>query len=64
MISWPRGKYNGARIVGARITVVFDLTYWTWSMGSVKYGSAMCIGPFRVWLSAEYDFTIQHKKDA
>ena len=27
---WPRGKYNGKRIVGVDIRVKLDVTHWYW----------------------------------
>lgn len=27
---WPRGRYNGQRIVGLRATVVIDVDEWNW----------------------------------
>lgn len=27
---WPRGKYNGRRIVGASLKVRFNMAHWAW----------------------------------
>ena len=54
-MNWPRGKYNGARIVGFSVKVVFDVTYWALALGN-RYGSATCIGQFRIWLEPAYNF--------
>lgn len=28
MINWPRGKYNGMRIDGVKISIAIHLSYW------------------------------------
>ena len=52
---WPRGKYNGRRIVGFRVIIALDVRSWSLRWGSIDYGSAFCFGPWRIWLSAEYE---------
>lgn len=54
-MAWPRGRNNGQRIIGARVVVVFDVLFWRLRWGSVRYGQCWCFGPFRWWLSAEYE---------
>jgi len=29
-MKWPRGKYCGRRIVGARMVIIIDVTQWEW----------------------------------
>lgn len=29
-MKWPRGKYNGLRIVGVSVKVQVDITDWAW----------------------------------
>ena len=54
-MGWPRGKYNGLRIVGFRVIFVIDVTEWKLRLGSISYGNCTAIGPFRFWLAAEYE---------
>lgn len=55
-MKWPRGKYNGKRIVGFDVKVRCDVTHWRLRLGSIHYGSAACIGPFMIWIGANYEF--------
>jgi hypothetical protein len=50
---WPRGRYNGMRIVGVRATIVIDITSWglLWFR---PYGTCARLGPARIWLEWEY----------
>lgn len=52
---WPRGKYNGCRIVGLVVKARFDV-YW-WSLGWPKFGFGTClsIGPLHLWIEPAYD---------
>lgn len=52
---WPRGRYNGARIVGVEIKVKFDITRWRWCWPHFLYGRCLWLGPLRVWVSAAYE---------
>lgn len=49
-MKWPRGKYNGQRIVGLEVKVVFDITTWDWCWPSILYHRCLGLGP----LSAAY----------
>ena len=52
---WPRGKYNGRRIVGISFKVVLDVTAWHW-LPMIGHGHGMfhwlC---FLSWTEAKYE---------
>jgi hypothetical protein len=51
---WPRGKYNGQRIVGIEIRFKLNITYWLCT-ASWNYGEPyVFIGPLRIQVSAVY----------
>ena len=52
---WPRGRYNGRRIVGVRVIVAFDITHWAIRWPD-KYGGCGMLGPILVWPSWEYEW--------
>lgn len=27
---WPRGRYNGRRVAGAKLSLAVDVSRWTW----------------------------------
>jgi len=45
VLKWPRGKYNGKRIVGFEVKFELDVTWWKFFLPS-KYNSAFGFGPF------------------
>lgn len=51
---WPRGRYNGQRIVGVEVKCCVDFTWWGLALGSVTYATALSVGPFHVWVGAVY----------
>lgn len=53
---WPRGKYNGQRIVGLEVKVVVDIRHWLLIWPQFRYGRCLALGPVRVWLSAAYEY--------
>lgn len=53
-MNWPRGKYNGQRIVGFDVRVRFDISWWSLSWPSLFYGTCLSVGPFHVWFSGSY----------
>ncbi len=53
-MNWPRGKYNGDRIVGFELKVRFDIRCWRLTMPD-RYGTCLGLGPLRIWLTAAYD---------
>jgi len=52
---WPRGRYNGKRIVGISFKVVVDVTHWRW-VPMIGHGFGMfhwlC---WRSWTEAAYE---------
>lgn len=52
-MKWPRGRYNGRRIVGVRIIVALDIIDWGIRWAD-KFGGCAILGPVRVWPSWEY----------
>ena len=52
-MKWPRGRYNGQRIVGVDIHVIVDVCWWTWCLPN-RWGRCLGMGPLRVWVSAAY----------
>lgn len=53
-MKWPRGKYNGERIVGVRAKVVIDVTQW-WLCCKLFYGTLYIhIGPVHMWIEKEF----------
>jgi|GEM_PF-3858076 len=54
-MKWPRGRYNGSRIVGLRFRVVIDVTYWHWWPQYLRYANAVRWLCVLVGLEAEYE---------
>ena len=48
---WPRGRWNGRRIVGIDVRVCIDITAWTLCWPSIRYGRCLGLGPVRIWYS-------------
>ena len=55
-MKWPRGRYNGKRIVGVRFAVRIDITDWAWRPKRIRYASAVYWLCFIVRLEWEYEF--------
>ena len=53
-MKWPRGRWNGWRIVGLVVKVRFDVSRWHLALPS-HYGTCLSIGPFHIWIEAAYD---------
>lgn len=55
-VKWPRGKYNGRRIVGVCVKFKLDLLKWYWkpiiSLKHMKYAHWLC---FRFHFETNYD---------
>ena len=52
---WPRGKYNGQRIVGIRVFFVINLRHWILS-ASWNFGEPYIFcGPFAIRVHCEYE---------
>jgi hypothetical protein len=54
-MKWPRGKYNGERIVGFEFKFQMDVTDWAWIPRSPKYSHCLNWLCFRIWVQAHYD---------
>ena len=53
-MKWPRGRYNGDRIVGVEIKIKIDVTTWGhWCLPN-RWGKCLGLGPLWVWFSAAY----------
>jgi hypothetical protein len=49
---WPRGRYNGRRIVGVEVKIILDLSSWRWKPIHVKYSGGahwLCFRTFTHW---------------
>lgn len=55
-MKWPRGKYNGKRIIGFSVDFKFTVDYWTlkfmWNIGN----KSLHIGPFHWHFELVYGF--------
>jgi len=51
---WPRGRYNGLRIVGVVVKLRVDVTYWRLRWFG-PYGTCLSVGPVHVWVEWEYE---------
>lgn len=62
MLKWPRGKYNGKRIVGFKISIKIDILFWMltckWNFGEPY----LFIGPvcIRFYAAFELQKVITH----
>ena len=54
MAKWPRGRWNGWRIVGFRLNLVIDITNWSFHLPR-RYTPCVWLGPVRLYYGAEYD---------
>jgi len=52
-MTWPRGRYNGRRIVGITVKVTLDVTWWRLAWFG-PWGSCASLGPIHVWVEAAY----------
>ena len=51
---WPRGRYNGQRLVGFDLRVRVNLRQWRlW--GPSRFAWTVAVGPVRLWLSPNYE---------
>lgn len=55
LFGWPRGRYNGKRIVGASIEFRFSLQWFTWRPMHPKYSDCFHWLWFYVWIRWEYE---------
>ena len=52
-MKWPRGRYNGQRIVGVSFRVGVDLRFWLWLPSSLRRPTGMhwlCFLAFFEWV--------------
>ena len=56
-MKWPRGRYNGKRIVGIRFTTQIDITCWAWWPRRIRFANSIYWLCFIVRLEWEYEFT-------
>jgi hypothetical protein len=53
---WPRGRYNGKRIIGFAVHVRVRVTHW-WLAAEWNYGNPyLAVGPIRIGVECEYDY--------
>lgn len=52
---WPRGKYNGQRIVGIEVKVRIDVTHWAIWFHLRSCSSGFGIGPLIVHYGFNYE---------
>jgi hypothetical protein len=63
-MKWPRGKYNGQRIIGFNIRIIVDLTDWRlipdwyWELGTI-HAYLLCV--FMV-MYPEYEHAVFDKR--
>ncbi len=62
-MKWPRGRYNGWRIVGVDVRVRVDLTWWSLDLPG-RWGGCYSIGPLHVWFNAAYESAFDAKQAA
>lgn len=55
LMKWPRGRYNGRRIVGFRITFALNVLSWNWKPIVGLHCGAFHWGPVRTWWQLEYE---------
>jgi hypothetical protein len=53
-LRWPRGRYNGRRIVGVKLTFRFSLEHFNWRPKSPKYSNCVHWLWFWVWMYWDY----------
>ncbi len=54
-MQWPRGKYNGIRIVGVEIRIKLDLLAWWWELRYRLDALRIFVGPVHIWISLNYE---------
>ena len=52
---WPRGKYNGQRIVGVSFKIVLDVTAWEWLPIIGNHQGMFHWLCFRTWTEWQYN---------
>ena len=54
-MKWPRGKYNGQRIVGFKIVTRFIINYWRFSVRMQFCNKMIHIGPVIIRFETVYE---------
>jgi len=44
-MKWPRGKYNGKRMVGVKILFRINLLHWQWRFRGYGNDPILAVGP-------------------
>jgi len=52
---WPRGRYNGKRIMGASIKCAFDMEYFSWAPRWIKHANCFSWLWVYIWIQWEYE---------
>lgn len=62
-LAWPRGRYNGQRIVGVSFKITCDITYWIWLPKFIRYSGGLHWLCFRTFTHLEYDQVREMRKE-
>ena len=54
-MKWPRGRYNGKRIIGVSIKFKFSIEYFQWLPRVMKYTNCLRWLWFYLWIEWEYE---------
>lgn len=54
-MKWPRGKYNGQRIVGIEIRMKIDILEWWWELRYRHGTQRIFMGPVHIWIDTNYE---------
>jgi hypothetical protein len=54
-LRWPRGRYNGRRIMGASIKFKFSVKWFEWWPKWIRYAHCFRWLWFYVWMEWEYE---------
>lgn len=55
---WPRGKWNGLRIIGASFKIRATVDRWKWIPKKWSHGGALEWLCFLIWIEWEYESRI------
>lgn len=53
-MKWPRGRFNGRRIVGFEVRIRLDVCRWWLGSKGGPFGRRWSLGPVRMWFEAAY----------
>lgn len=54
-LKWPRGRYNGKRIVGIRISLTVNVRRWHVWLKRRHLPYSIALGPVRGWVEPSYE---------